>query len=170
MRAITMAAVAVMGFAAVPAFADCELGCTAECRQEASICNGTANLEARIGRQQCEADANDGLVVCDTDALDARSDCVGLCGPDLKDCGTTAKAALKACKDTAKIELAGCEMTSLGNSTPIVAPALRTAPTAPGAASSSRSPHDVGADHERSASSVFPPPQTPVEVDWRKVG
>jgi hypothetical protein len=110
MRAtITMAALALMGFAATPAYAACELSCRDQCKQEAAICNGTANLDARVGRQQCEADVNDALVVCESDALDARTGCVGLCGPDLKVCGTNAKNALKACKDTAKIDLAGCE-------------------------------------------------------------
>jgi hypothetical protein len=110
MRAtITMAAVALMGYLMpVSAWADCELSCNAECRQEAVVCNGAANLEGKIGRQQCEADAGDAVVLCETDALDARSDCVGLCGPNLKECSTAAKVALKTCKETAKIELAGC--------------------------------------------------------------
>lgn len=89
--------------------ADCELSCIAECRQEAAICTSTANLEGRIGRQQCGADAADAVVICDSDAIDARADCVGLCGVDLKSCGAAAKAALKQCKEQVKIELAGCE-------------------------------------------------------------
>lgn len=107
---ILMTTVALMGFLSpVTAWAaECELSCNAECRQEAAICSSAANLEGRIGRQQCEADAADALIVCDTDALDARGDCVGLCGPGLKECGTAAKGAFKACKETAKIELAGC--------------------------------------------------------------
>ena len=111
MRAtITMAAVALMGsLMPVSAWADCELSCNAECRQEAVVCNGAANLEGKIGRQQCAADAGDAVVLCEIDALDERSDCVGLCGPDLKECSTAAKVALKVCKETAKIELAGCE-------------------------------------------------------------
>jgi hypothetical protein len=111
MRAtIAMAAVALMGsLLPVSAWADCELGCNAECRQETAICIGAANLEGRIGHQQCASDAADALVLCETDALDARGDCVGLCGPDLKECGTAVKTGLKACKETAKIELAGCE-------------------------------------------------------------
>jgi hypothetical protein len=105
-----MAAVALIGsLLPVAAWAECELSCTAECKQEAAICVGTANLEGRVGRQQCAADAADALVVCDSDALDARSDCVGLCGPDLKECSSAAKVALKACKEDAKIALAGCE-------------------------------------------------------------
>jgi hypothetical protein len=90
------------------AYADCELSCAAECRQEAAICNSTASLENRIGRQLCAADAADALAICESDAIDARADCVGMCGPDLKECGAAAKAALKQCKDTVKIELAGC--------------------------------------------------------------
>jgi hypothetical protein len=90
------------------AWADCELSCVAECRQEAAICNSTASLENRIGRQLCAADAADALAICDSDAIDARADCVGMCGPDLKQCGAAAKAALKQCKETVKIELAGC--------------------------------------------------------------
>jgi hypothetical protein len=94
--------------AAGSASADCELSCAAECRQETAICNGTANLEHRIGRQLCAADAADALVLCDSDAIDARADCVGLCGPDLKECGGAAKTTLKQCKQTVKIALAGC--------------------------------------------------------------
>jgi hypothetical protein len=94
---------------AAPALADCELSCSAECKQETAICNSAANLESRIGRQVCQADAADALAICDGDAIDARADCVGMCGPDLKDCGSVAKANLKACKEQAKIELAGCE-------------------------------------------------------------
>jgi hypothetical protein len=109
-KMIAIAAVALMGvLMPAAAQAQCELSCNAECRQEAVICNGAANLEGKIGRQQCAADAADALVLCETDALDARADCVGLCGPDLKTCSTTAKIALKQCKETAKIELAGCE-------------------------------------------------------------
>jgi hypothetical protein len=89
--------------------ADCELGCNAECKQEAAICVSTANLDGRVGRQQCDADAADAIVVCDSDAIDARADCVGLCGVDLKTCGGAAKVALKQCKDQVKIKLAGCE-------------------------------------------------------------
>jgi len=96
-------------FAAAPAFADCELSCAAECRQESVICTGAANLEGRIGRQQCTTDAADALVICEIDALDLRGDCVGMCGAELKDCGAQAKVALKQCKESVKIELAGCE-------------------------------------------------------------
>lgn len=96
-------------FVATTAFAQCELSCNAECRQESVICTAAANLEARIGRQQCAADAADALIVCDLDALDGRADCVGLCGVDLKDCGSAAKVAFRQCKATAKIELAGCQ-------------------------------------------------------------
>jgi hypothetical protein len=95
--------------ASAPAFAECEISCNAECRQETAICTSTANLEARIGRQQCLAAAADALVICDSDAIDTRADCVGLCGPDLKECGGGVKAALKQCKEQAKIERAGCE-------------------------------------------------------------
>jgi hypothetical protein len=105
-----MVTVALIGsLLPVAAWADCELSCSAECKQETVICVGTANLEARVGRQTCQSDAADALVVCDSDALDARGDCVGLCGPDLKACSNAAKAALQACKDDAKIALAGCE-------------------------------------------------------------
>ena len=111
MRAtITMAAVALMGsLMNVSAWADCELSCDAECRQETAVCNGAAILDGKIGHQQCAVDAGDAVVLCESDALDARGNCVGLCGPDLKECGTAAKIALKACKETAKIELAGGE-------------------------------------------------------------
>jgi hypothetical protein len=94
---------------AAPVLAECELGCGAECKQEAAICGSTATLEARIGRQLCQSDAADALAICDSDAIDARADCVGMCGPDLKECGTAAKSTLKSCKEQAKIELAGCE-------------------------------------------------------------
>ena len=108
---ITMAAFALMGFLAVPsnASADCELSCSAECRQEAVVCGGAATLEGKIGRQQCAADAADAQVLCESDMLDTRADCVGLCGPDLKECSAGAKVAFKQCKETAKIEQAGCE-------------------------------------------------------------
>jgi len=96
-------------FAATPAFADCELSCAGECRQENVICVGAANLEGRIGKQQCATDATDASIVCEIDALDLRGDCVGLCGPDLKACSAEAKVALKQCKETVKIEQAGCE-------------------------------------------------------------
>lgn len=96
-------------FAVTPAFAECELSCAAECRQETVICVGAANLEGRIGKQQCAADAAEALIACEVDALDLRGDCVGLCGPDLKECGTEAKVGLKQCKETVKIEHAGCE-------------------------------------------------------------
>ena len=96
-------------FAAAPALAQCELGCTAECRQESVICSAAANLEGRIGRQQCATDAADALVLCELDALDLRGDCVGMCGAELKECGGEAKVALKQCKDSVKIELAGCQ-------------------------------------------------------------
>jgi hypothetical protein len=95
--------------ATTPASADCELSCAAECRQENVICVGAANLEGRIGKQQCATDATDALIVCEIDALDLRGDCVGLCGPDLKACGADAKVALKQCKESVKIEQAGCE-------------------------------------------------------------
>ncbi len=96
-------------FAASSAFAECELSCAAECRQESVICVGAANLEGRIGRQQCATDAADALIACEIDALDLRGDCVGLCGVDLKACGAEAKVGLKQCKETVKIELAGCQ-------------------------------------------------------------
>ena len=96
-------------FAVAPAFADCELGCGAECKQESAICIGTANLDAHVARVQCESDAADAALSCESDSIDARSDCVGLCGPDLKDCVTTAKTAFKQCRDQVKIDLAGCE-------------------------------------------------------------
>ncbi len=99
----------LMTLLAAPAFAQCELGCGAECRQESAICNAAAALEGRIGRQQCLTDAADSLVVCEIDALDLRGDCVGLCGAELKACGAGAKVALKQCKATVKIELAGCQ-------------------------------------------------------------
>ncbi len=105
--AMGWAVTAVLG--AVPAFAQCELSCAAECRQESAVCASAANLEGRIGRQQCAADAADALVICESDAIDARADCVGMCGVDLKECGTAAKNALKACKQQVKIDLAGCE-------------------------------------------------------------
>ncbi len=105
-----MVAVALMGLLMpAAAWADCELSCNAECRQESVICTGAANLEGRVGRQLCVADAADAMIVCDSDALDARGDCVGLCGPDLKECGAAAKGALKSCKESVKIELAGCQ-------------------------------------------------------------
>lgn len=88
---------------------DCELSCNAECKQESAICVATANLDARIARQDCASEAADALVVCESDAIDARSDCVGLCGVDLKTCVGAAKATLKQCKEQAKIDLAGCE-------------------------------------------------------------
>jgi hypothetical protein len=96
-------------FAVAPVFADCELGCSAECKQETAICVGTANLDAHTARAQCESDASDAALGCESDSIDARSDCVGLCGPDLKDCVAAAKVAFKQCKDQAKIDLAGCE-------------------------------------------------------------
>lgn len=96
-------------FAAVPAFADCEISCGAECRQESVICNAAATLEGRIGRQQCLTDAGDAFVICEIDALDLRGDCVGTCGVELKECGSQAKVALKQCKESVKIELAGCQ-------------------------------------------------------------
>lgn len=108
---ITTVAVALMSLGAAGSVmaADCELSCVAECRQESGICNSTAALEGRVGRQQCDADADDALAICESDSIDARADCVGMCGPDLKECGTTAKANLKQCKESVKIELAGCE-------------------------------------------------------------
>lgn len=100
--------VMVMMVAAGPAFADCELSCVAECRQENAVCVAAAVLEGRIGRQQCATDAADALIVCELDALDLRADCVGLCGPELKTCSAEAKTAFKQCKATVKIEQAGC--------------------------------------------------------------
>ncbi len=99
---------AALTSAGVARAADCELSCAGECRQEAAVCISTANLEGRIGRQQCEADAQDAVVICESDSIDARADCVGLCGVDLKSCTGAAKATLKQCKEQVKIELAGC--------------------------------------------------------------
>ena len=44
-----------------PVLAQCELSCFAECRQESVICSAAANLEGRIGRQQCASDAADAI-------------------------------------------------------------------------------------------------------------
>jgi len=95
--------------AVVPALADCELSCSAECKQEQSLCISEAILDGKLGRQACETEAGDAALECETDAVDSRADCVGLCGVDLKDCGGDVKATLKQCKEQVKIDLDGCE-------------------------------------------------------------
>jgi hypothetical protein len=108
-RGMAMAVLLMSSLAPTSASADCELSCVGECKQEAVICGAEVNLQAKIGRQQCDADAADAVLICEADAVAERSDCIGLCGPDLGDCSKSAKANLKACKEQAKIELAGCE-------------------------------------------------------------
>ena len=92
-----------------PVAAQCELGCGAECKQEAAVCNGEATLEARTGRFICEVEGGESLLECEAIALENRSVCVGSCGEELRTCIKEAKTAAKACKASVKELLAACK-------------------------------------------------------------
>ena len=72
---ITFVGIAVaLLFAVAPAFADCQLGCSAECKQETALCLATANLDAHTASQQCVSDAADAAIEIDEICIGDWSD------------------------------------------------------------------------------------------------
>jgi hypothetical protein len=115
MRIVTTS-LAVLGLisASTAYAAECEPSCQLECRQEASICHGTATLEAKAGKAACDADATDAQLECEAGRLEARELCVGLCGEELKQCVDGAKATAKRCRELAKSALETCRSETAG--------------------------------------------------------